>query len=78
MLLFFTCLTNNSNLQKSEFDYFKTTNVGMSDSHRNCILQQAMRDHKFISSSRGSCGKGRDIFSTFLQEKQMIPLEHRL
>ena len=33
---------------------------------------------QFISSNRGSCEEGGEIFYTFLQEKQMIPHEHRL
>lgn len=78
MCHFFTCLTNNSNLPKSEFDYLKATNVDMSHFHRNCILQQLIREHKFISSNRGSCEEGVDIFYTFLQGKQTIPHEHRL
>ena len=57
MSLFFTYLTNNSNLQKAEFDYFKATIV-VPHFHRNCILQQLVKDHKFISSNRGSCQKG--------------------
>ena len=78
MSLFFTSLTNNSNLQKSAFEYFKATNVDMSHFRRNCILQQLIKDHKFISSNRGSCEEGGEIFYTFSQEKHMIPHEHRL
>jgi len=68
--LFFTCLTNNSNLQKSEFDDFKATIVDMSHFHRNCILQQLIKDHKFISSSRGSCEKGGISFTHFCKRNK--------
>ena len=42
MSFFFTCLTINSNLPNSAFDYLKATKVDMSHFHSN----------------RGSCGKG--------------------
>ena len=70
MLLFFTCLTNNSNLQKSEFDYFKTTNVGMSHSHRNCILQQDMHERPQVYQFQSKLlWKGaRYLFHIFARE----------
>ena len=51
MSFFFTSLTNNSNLQKSEFDYFKATNVDMSHFGRNCITTAYQRPqvHQFQS-----------------------------
>ena len=68
MSLFFTSLTNNSNLQKSAFDYFKATNVDMSHFRRNCILQQLFKDHNSSVPIEAPARRGGNLLHIFARE----------
>ena len=70
MSLFFTSLTNNSNLQKSAFDYFKATNVDMSHFRRNCILQQLFKDHNSSVPIEAPVRRGEKSFTHFCKRNK--------